>query len=194
MKQSEWKRVSAPLARELSEFRRVGRGFVLDDEWVSVCLFMDESRQEGGFYLQAFLLPLFIPTERIYLDYGQRLHDWRKSQIWSEFDDELLSVVADAVGDLRRPDALSRLQRIATERPLSIYLIELRLCLALLIGDDVGYRRCLQLVKDWNPERDFEIEVLERCRRVSDLVDLGGRRAALILFAERRASVKKILT
>lgn len=193
MKQSEWKKVSTPLAERLPDFRRVRDGFALDAEWVSVCLLMDESRQRDRFYLHAFLLPHFIPTENIYFTYGKRLLDSRNAQFWSEFTDELLSLSVGAVENLCKPDPLAALSRIAAERPLDTYLLELRLCLALLVDDDRSYRKHLPLIENWHIEADYEIEILERCRRVAELVEVGGRSAALLLFADRRATVRKLL-
>lgn len=193
MKQSEWKRLSAPLAGRLSEFRRVGRGFVLDAEWVAVCLFMDESRKTEEFYLEAFLFPLFIPAESIYFNYGTRLRDRSGAQTWPEFDDQLLSLAVGATHDLRAPDPLRHLQKMGERRPLNILTVELRLCLALLLGDDAAYRKYVEVAREWPVDDDATSEILVRCHRVIDLVDLGGREAALILFADRREGTRKLI-
>lgn len=193
MKLSEWKRVSAPLAERLPEFRRAGRGFFLESEWVAVGLSMDESRQKEQFYLEAFLMPLFVPAETVYFNYGHRLRDRDGRQTWSAFDGDLVSLTVDALRDLRTPDPLARLRNMIERQPVTVATLETLLCISLLSNSSRGYREYARMAHDWVVPDELTGAYLERCRRVTRLVDLGGREAALVLFADRRESVRELL-
>ena len=80
VKGSGWDQVSRPL-EVLPDFRPMSRGYKRLHEWLAECFVAEPSAFSAtNFYIQAFVLPRFVPTDQIYFDFG-----FRVGELWQEF-------------------------------------------------------------------------------------------------------------
>ena len=94
MKAREWSVAARPLEPILSGFHPIKRGFARQHEWIAECVYADpSSNSKSMFYLEeVFVLPLFIPTEYLYFNYGFRI-----GGIWDEVGTELTQALREAL-------------------------------------------------------------------------------------------------
>ena len=70
MKLGDWNLQSKRLEGTLQEFERIRFGFARQREWTTECLRYDSSSSSTDFYLNAFVLPRFIPSDFVDISYG----------------------------------------------------------------------------------------------------------------------------
>jgi hypothetical protein len=187
MNAKEWSRVSGPIAEALPGFRTMKRGFVKESEWVAECFFADSSAfSKEVFYLEAFALPLFRPTEYLYFNYGFRVGGY------DGVTDEVVRAVRRAQNRLATIATLDGLEK-AWSNDLDVRSWEQRMYSAILRGDLDRAAQIGETIARWNPEREWEPEVIERASKIATLLRVGGRAAATDALAQHREDVRALL-
>ena len=163
-------------------------GFARAEEWTWQCFYADSSAFRGdAFYLQAFVLPRFVPTDHLHFDYGFRIGDQ-----WEAVTAEVVERVRAAVPELERLATLDGLEAKACDAQ-NVRHAELRLCIAALRGDEAAFARERAATAGWDVALAWETEVVERCALVADAVDDGGFGRATAVLADRRAGVDRLI-
>lgn len=164
------------------------RGFVREGEWVAECFFADSSAfSKDFFYLEAFALPLFVPTDYLYFNYGFRVGGYE-------------AVTKDVVTGVRK--ASDRLAKMATldgleksaSNDLEIRTWELKMYSAILRNKLDRAQELSETINGWKIERAWEAEVVERAAKIAALLRGGGRPTALEGLARNRDAVRELLT
>lgn len=188
MRAKEWTKLSAPLAGRLTGFRPIEFGFVREREWVAECLTVNTSAfSKEAFYMEAFPLPLFIPTDTLYFNYGFRI-----GQRWVSVGQELEAAVVSAIPRLETLATLRGLWDAARSSDF-VRDLEVRVCIALLTGDlDLMAEYAGRMFeRPWS--RGWEVEVVDRVRTLQDRVMNYGPDSGGELLAEYRTRVRELL-
>lgn len=173
MKQREWVRASEPLCEILSGWERMPMGFyTLPSPWIAACIRAESSAfSPTQIYIEAFPLPLFVPAEALYFDYG-----FRVGGSWDGVTAELLADIPEAVQRLLASCRLESLEASASQPDLNIRHTELRFVASLLRGDRQAASTFRQLLEAWQVRVPWEAEVRERCLTLGDHLDEPGQR------------------
>jgi hypothetical protein len=188
VKSREWKRISPPLADLLPGFEPVRAGFVRRHPWIAECLLYESSDfSRERFYLQAFALPLFIPTNHLYFTYGFRVGNG----YWEAVDANLLEEVRRALPKLERLATLEGLRTASADwhRNLDPYHAEVQLCLHALFDDRSEFQDIAERLDSWKTSTDWASEVLQRCKDFAAIVLRGGSPAGIAELQRRRDSL-----
>jgi hypothetical protein len=184
MKLGEWNRQSAPLEELLDGFQRCRWGFVRKHEWIAECLFADSSQFDGrAFYVEAFPLPLFVPTTHLYFDYGFRVGDR-----WDAVDRPLVAAVRRALPQLAAVSTLQGLREAASVQS-NAYHAEIRICLAVISDDSSALAASRNNLEQLIATAPWEADVLSRSRELLDVLGSSGRDAAIDVLTARRNNV-----
>lgn len=189
MKAREWARISKPLEEALVGFRTMRWGFVREEQWVAKAISADTSSFSAErFYVHAFVVPLFIPTEYVHFTYG-----FRVGKGWDRVDGDLVRAVVDALPRLDAIATLPGLADVASDWEVNIRDAELQLAIGVIQDDHATFAAMAELLPDWQVEVDWETEILERCRTFVALVDADGFEAGKQELASRRPDVLQLL-
>lgn len=190
MRASEWSRMSEPLGAVLPGFERFRRGFVRRHEWVAECVHADSSsHSRTAFYVHAFALPLFVPTDHLYFSYGERV-----GGRWEGMSDDLVRAVEAELPKLRELATLNGLVRRAQRPQLDIYHAELHLCVALIQGDTERFDSLSQQVAAWEQHVAWEGPIIDRCSDLIEIARVEGDEAGVRLLHERVPGVLALIT
>lgn len=189
MKAAEWARVSAPLREALTAFRPMRFGLVHEGEWVAKGIHVETSAfRADRVFIDAFTLPLFIPTKHLTLTYGFRIgHQWER------VDAPMVRAVVDAMLRLDAFATSSAVVERAHNWQVNVRHAELRLCIAVLEGDRNIVCEVARTVRDWSPQRAWEKAVIARTMTIADLARTSGPEAAVTALAARREAVRGVL-
>jgi hypothetical protein len=136
------------------------RGFFREHHWVAACIYADTSSfSRERFYLDAFALPLFIPTDHLYFNYGFRI-----GTHWDELTDETIDAVAAALPRLESLTTWAGLVAAARSWTVNLRAAELRLCIGILAPEETALAPVREAIEQWRVSRGWEHEVLERRR------------------------------
>lgn len=189
MKARDWARAAKPLEEALAGFRPMRFGFVREAEWLAEGIYADSSAfRDDSFFVHAFVLPLFIPTEHVNLTYGFRI-----GAQWEVVDNRLVQAVTDSLPRLHQLGTLTGLVGLAQNWQGNVRHAELRLCVAVLDGDEVAIDTMISLLRTWRPQQQWEIDVLARSRALAELVENQGLEEASRELAARRTGVLEVL-
>ena len=189
MKAVEWERESRPLSAVLPGFRSIKFGFARVDEWVAECIAADTSAvSSAAFYVQAFALPRFIPTEHLYFDYGFRI-----GGRWEHVSPELVDAVRGALPRLSELASLNGLMTAAARWKVNLYQAEIRLCIAVLLGDLSLFEEAQARFATWTPTLEWEPEVIARCEGLMRDVEHGGFARGVAELERRRSDVDPLI-
>lgn len=191
MKSAEWKRAARPLADALPAFRAMRRGFVREHEWVAECIYADQSGFSKSVYLEAFVMPLFIPADSIYFNYGFRIGSGTRT--WSTIDDKAVAAVLSALPQLHKLASVSALIAHASEWKVNPYHLELRLRGSLIQRDERLFTEGNELLRGWKIEVAWERDIIDRCHELVEFVDQAGMEAGVLQLHQRRDSVLAVL-
>ena len=170
MKASDWSRASGPLAAVLPGFEPFARGFVRRHEWVAECIYVDSSsHSRTAFYVQAFALPLFVPTDHLYFDYGGRVGDR-----WEDVDAELVDGVERVLPTLRELATLDGLRRKAQRPNQDLHHAEVHLCVALICGERERFDALAEQIRGWIEQVPWQRPIIERCVGLAATVHDSG--------------------
>ena len=139
--------------------------------------------------MHAFVLPLFIPSQFLYFNYGFRIGDR-----WLGVTDEMVRAVSAALPRLAGLASLEALYDASANPTVDAHHAEVRLGVDVLLCRDRGVAHWHQLLDAWRVEREWELEVLERGRQLCATYERQGSAAALGLLAQRREGVRRLLT
>jgi hypothetical protein len=189
VKAAEWKRAARPLAEVLPGFRPIKFGFSRVHEWIAECVAADTSAfSANAFYVQAFALPRFVPTDHLYFDYGFRI-----GGRWERVSPELVGEVRRALPRLSELATLDGLLAATAQWKLNLYHAEVRLGIAVLREDVVVFDSTRATIATWTPTLAWEPEVMSRCATLAGAVDRGGFPAGLAELKGRRSEVDRLL-
>jgi hypothetical protein len=169
-------------------FEPVRAGFVRRHEWIAECLLYESSAfSRERFYLQAFALPLFIPTDHLYFSYGFRVGNG----YWEAVDTKLLKEVRRALPKLEQLATLKGLSTATSDwrRRLDIYHAEVQLCLHALFDERSKLEGIAEQLDSWQTTTDWESAVLQRCKDFSAIVQREGVPAGIAELERRRDSL-----
>jgi hypothetical protein len=187
MKAREWSQASRPIAAALSGFDPIRFGFTRISDWWAECFYANTSAfSKDWFYLEAFVLPLFVPTSFVYFDYGFRVGAWDR-------------VTPDVVRAVER--AVPRLSSIASRDGLwaiahderNVRQVELRAALSVLNGDVVAADSQADILRHMKLERDWEEEIRDRALQLVRGFRTDGWSATLQKLQSTRADVIAVL-
>jgi hypothetical protein len=189
LKTAVWARQSWPIAEALPGFDPIKLGFVHFDEWVAACIVADPSEfKSSAFSVQAFALPLFVPTDHLYFDYGFRI-----GERWDGISSELIAAVRRSVTQLQRLATLDGLLASASHPNVNIYHAELRLCIGLIKDDTQLFSTTRESIAAWKQNIEWETPVIQRCSELAISVQQGRRSHGLAELERRRQDVKSLL-
>lgn len=164
------------------------RGFVRETDWVAECFFANSSAfSKDVFYLEAFALPLFVPTEHLYVNYGFRVGRYENVNA------EVVKAVQKARGRLAKMSTLEGLEKAASSN-LDIRSRELKMYAAILRDSVDRAEEDFETISLWKVERDWESEVIDRAARIAALLRASGRSGAMEALKEHREAVRGLLT
>jgi hypothetical protein len=166
-------------------------GFVSEGEWVARCVLADSSRWSAQrFYMHAFALPLFLPTDVVYLTYGERIN----RGYWERVDEELVAAVEQQLPKLNQIATLDGLVEHAADWSINIRDAELRLSVAAIWRNEEMVEEVRAVLKTRSePEYDWVREVEERCANLLHTIDSQGFGRAVEVLASRRSGVLALL-
>jgi hypothetical protein len=178
---AEWSRVSWPLAAVLSDFEPVKRGFIRRHEWVAEGFYADSSSfSRSVFYLHAFAIPLFVPSDHLYFTYGARV-----GSRWEGVTDELLAAVRASLPGLRELATLDGLRRRADRPAVDLHHAEVHLCVALIQEKAERFVTLAKAIDAWNEQLAWERPTIDRCARLAEIVRAAGQEAGIQTLRER---------
>jgi hypothetical protein len=189
VKAAEWKRSADVVAAVLPEYSAIRFGFVKSTEWIASGYYADSSAfSSSAFYLNAFVMPRFIPAESIYFDYGFRVDGQ-----WEKIGPELADAVAAAEPKLADAATLDGLLAAASDWQRNINHAELRLCVSVLMRDEAAFAEAKHATTDLVPEVRWEAEVRTRCLEFAALAADQGFQAGEAVLASRRPEADRVL-
>jgi hypothetical protein len=189
MRAREWARAAQPLARELDGFHPIRFGFARPHDWVAECIYAETSAfSSETFYIEAFALPLFIPSTHLYFDYGFRI-----GTSWQDVSPRLAAAVRASRHRLSEIASLSGLHAAASYPESNIHHAEVRLGIDLLTGDTDAFQITREIVQRWEISIEWEREVLDRCQTLLRAVDAGGPGSGIAELARRRDVTRQLL-
>ena len=182
MRASEWKKACQPLAAVLPGFEPYKTGFVRQREWIAECIHMDSSSfSSTRIYIEAFALPLFVPTDYLYFDYGDRVgHHY-----WEGVTDELVDAVAAHLPILQEFATLDGVMQRAEQPDIDAHHAELHLCVALIQGKRDRFDKMAHALRVWDADQDYENEIVRRCASLAAIVEASGVDAGVSSLRER---------
>lgn len=185
----EWKRAAAPLDDALPGFGPIRFGLVREHRWLAECVYADTSSfKRERFFLNAFVLPLFIPTDRLYFNYGFRI-----GTHWDGISAEDVDAVIAALPRCEDLTSWPGLRAAAKNWRINLRHAELRLCIGILQSDDTLLSSTRQAIETWQPSREWENDLLERNAALLSKLDRDGRDAAIRHLEARRTQVTALL-
>jgi len=189
VKSRDWARAAEPLRETLPEFRLMRFGLVQEGAWLAKGIYADSSAFRGDrFFIHAFVLPLFVPTDHLQLTYG-----FRVGSQWEAVDASLLRAVVEALPHLDSLATLPALSDMAHDWRVNIRHAELRLCIALIEGDEPTFNEMATVVRKWRPQHEWEADVIDRSLSFVATFEDQGRDGAEQVLAARRQAVLEIL-
>lgn len=189
MRARDWARAAKPLQTVLAGFRPMRFGFVQEEQWLAKCIYADSSGFKAErFFVHAFVMPLFIPTDHLNLTYGFRVGSY-----WEQVDDGLTGAVKEALPRLDAIATLSGLADLANDWTVNVRDAEVQLCISVLQTDETTFAGMEKVLTQWRPQQDWETEVLERSKAVMATVETGGFEKAKHELAGRRQQVLRVL-
>jgi hypothetical protein len=155
-------------------------------EWLLRGFTYESSGHSGrDFYLWAFVQPLYIPSDHIVLNYGDRLggssHYWTVEQLSQP---DVLAKLREAIrGDgrpfvesIREPNDFAReTERRLTQAPKNVRIVEDAAYAFVLAGDNDTGRRYLKRIHELGDgaARGWVLDVQKRADRILDLLQTG---------------------
>jgi hypothetical protein len=189
LKTAVWARQAWPIAEALPGFDPITLGFARAGKWIAACIVADPSEfKMTAFSLQAFALPLFLPTQHLYFDYG-----FRVGERWESVSSELVAAVRTSVPELEKLATFDGLLAAASHSDVNIYHAELRLCVALLTGDAATFGAITDRISTWKQHVEWERPVIDRCLALAESVAEGGSPAGIVTLERRRRDVMSLL-
>ena len=191
MRASEWKRASHSLEKALPGFEPMKFGYVstIRNRWIAECIFADSSAFSAArFHLEAFVLPLFIPTTHLYFSYGFRIGTY-----WEDVSTTLIRAVVDSVPRLHEMTDLRRLIEAAVNWKINAHHLELRIAGAVILDDHQLMSESRLVLSDWKCTVAWEEEVVRRCNDLLGVIDEAGVQSAIFELERRRGKVLGIL-
>jgi hypothetical protein len=189
VKATQWAKAASPLLEALPSFHLFKSGLAREHRWVVECLYIDSSSfSSDKFSVEAFVLPLFIPTGHLYFNYGFRIGGQ-----WDRVDDELISAVIHELPRLEGLTSWSGLIDCAADWQINVRHAELRLCVGILESDLDLIAESRRRVEAWQPAVAWETEVLSRCKQLLDVLNQKGRDAAELVLAARKPDVLALI-
>jgi hypothetical protein len=184
-----WNRVSQPIGDVLPGFRPIKFGYARVGEWVAECIVAESSAfSSAAFYVQAFALPRFVPTDHLYFDYGFRI-----GERWEEVSAEVVEAVRDALPELSQFASFDGLLNAAVQPDVNLYHAEIRLCVSVLTRDAELFEEARELIANWTPAPGWEIDVLARCVELVRDVEEEGFPRGVATLEQRRQDVDRLL-
>lgn len=185
MKPSEWSKMSKPLAAILPGFDPFKKGFIRRREWVVECIYADSSGYSArAFYLEAFALPLFVPTDHLYFNYGRRV-----GRRWEAVTDDLVRAVEASLPMLEESATLDGLLQSAARPQVDLHHAEIHFCVALICDHLEDFHRLAEEIAAWSVERVWERPIIERCAALTEAVSAEGLDAGTQVLRERAPGV-----
>jgi hypothetical protein len=164
-------------------------GFVRMHEWIAECMLAESSAFSAtSFYVEAFVLPRFVPSDHLYFDYGFRVGDR-----WEALSEELLDKVRAARPQLEGMASLGVLWDRASRPDVNLHHTELRLCISILQESTARFTEAADAIARWQSEREWENGVLGRCRDVISKVNDTGFAEGIASLENRRPPVDQLL-
>ena len=189
MKAAEWKRAAGIVADVLPEYRPMRFGFVKTDDWIASGFYVQSSPfSSSAFYVEAFVMPRFIPSVGISLSYGFRVNGR-----WEEVGPELADAVAAAKPELAQRATLTGLLAATENWQGDLNQTELRLCIAAIIRDDDLFNEVRRTLSEYEPEVEWEADVRDRCLGLVRIFDVGGYASVEQELARHREEVDRLL-
>jgi hypothetical protein len=189
MRAREWATAAQPLARVLEGFQPIRFGFARAHDWVAECIYAETSAfSSETFYLEAFALPLFVPSKHLYFDYGFRI-----GHSWHGVTPKLTEAVRASLRNLSEIASLAGLHAAASDPESNIHDAEVRLGVELLSGDTDRFQRTRGILERWEVSIEWEREILDRCENLFRTVDAGGPGSGIAELARRRDSTRQLL-
>jgi hypothetical protein len=193
MKQSEWERASAHLDDVMVGYQRFKSGFFRRQDWLIDGLSFDSSGFSAElFYLEAFRVPRFVPTDHLYYSFGFRIGPgwkWKRGEL---LPDQSIKAVRKALPKLQKGTNLQNLWKIAERWSIDLHHAELRLGVAVLNEDQHWIDDLGRLFATFSCDSDWEEIIAERSRELLATVDRGGYEAGRELLGIRRESVDEL--
>jgi hypothetical protein len=185
VKATEWTTLSGPLAAALPDFEQVKKGFIQRHEWVAACFYADSSSYSGSaFYLEAFALPLFVPSDHLYFNYGGRV-----GAKWEDVTDDLLRAVEASLPRLNQLATLDGLLGCAVRPHVDLHHTEVHFCVALIRGDVESFHRLGDEIGTWNEEQTWERPIIDRCATLAETVRVAGPEVGIGTLRQRAPGV-----
>ena len=189
MRQTEWRRIAKSLLPAAPEFELHKIGLIKRHPWFPEIVLGYSVSRRDAFYLEAFVMPLFIPSEDVYLDYGFRIGD-----LWSTtVTEEMLDAVRSAMPRLHSLATKDGLLGMTTDWPINIHRAEVRLGLSILDEDLMGIRTIAEAVADWDIADGWVEPVVARCQDLISIVEQSGVVAARARLEQHRRDVERLL-
>lgn len=164
-------------------------GLVREHGWVAECIYAETSSfTRERFFLNAFVLPLFIPTDHLYFDFGFRI-----GTHWDSVDGETVQAVVAALPRCEGLTSWSGLLAAAKNWEVNLYHAELRLCVGILQPDDKLLSSMRLAIERWQPSTEWEKGILARNSELLAVLDRDGRDAAVSHLEARRPQVLALL-
>jgi hypothetical protein len=189
MNAKEWAKVSWPIAAVLPGFQPIRRGFVRWHDWLAECIYAESSSTADHFYIEAFVLPLFVPTAYLYFSYGFRIGNTG----WDAVSGDLVAAIKEALPRLEALASPAALVELASNITLNVRHAELRLCAGLIMDDGHLFESSRKAIEQWVASIAWEDEVIARSRALLAIVDAGGMDAGLAELRGRCAEVARLL-
>lgn len=191
MRASDWKYYAKPLAAAFPDFELMTKGLVKRHPWVAECLLAESTDSRKVFYLEAFALPLFVPTDCLYFSYGFRIGQRWDAEITSA--SELVGAVEAEMPRLHALATTEGLTEMTSRWREDPYQAEVRLCLSLLADDQTEMGTVARALRAWHSTIDWEEEIVRRCLDLIDVVTKHGMPAGLAVLEQRRSHLDLLL-
>jgi hypothetical protein len=164
-------------------------GFARVDEWIAECLRAESSSfNSTAFYMQAFALPRFIPTEHLYFNYGFRI-----GGRWDGISSELVTAIRGSLARLSNIASFDGLLGAATQPDVNARHAEVRLCVGLLTNDMALFKNMSEQILSWKVKLAWEPDVLGRCHDLIIAVDHEGPSRGVAILESRRTGIDALL-
>lgn len=183
MNAREWARASAPIAAVLPGYRAVKHGFIREGEWLVDGFFAQSSAfSRHVFHLEAFALPLFVPTTFLYFEFGFRVGRFE------QIDSDVVEAVVRSLPRLQASATLDGVDELAGNR-LNLRHWEIRIAIAIIRGQVSLAEQYWNRLDGWKIESAWEPEILDRLGALTSIVANEGREAAVAHLRDRRSRV-----
>lgn len=183
--------MSRAIAERLSTWESMKFGYFSTerDPWVAACLYAQSSGfSKSTYYLQAFVLPLFVPTTFLYFDFGSRVGGG-----WEGVSPELLKELDSVVPPLLNEATVESVAARASEVTINLYHLEVAICASILRDEPARLPQLRAIARGWQTEVAWEAEVLGRCIATLDALARDGRESVLTNLRRCRDEVLTLL-